>query len=45
VAMSNPKTDRVKAIRITYYNAGRLQDWHPGAGGQSYFFTDEVRLE
>ena len=45
VAMSNPKTDRVKAIRITYYNAGRLQDWHPGAGHQSYFFTDEVRLE
>lgn len=45
VAVSNPRTDLVKAIRITYYNAGRLQGWHPGAGGQSYIFTDEVRLE
>ena len=45
VLMSNPRTDAVQAIRITYTNAGRLQDWHPGAGHQSYFFTDEVRLE
>jgi putative alpha-1,2-mannosidase len=45
VVLSNPRTDLVKAIRITYTNAGRLQDWHPGAGYQSYFFTDEVRLE
>ena len=45
VVLSNPRTDLVKAIRITYINAGRLQDWHPGAGYQSYFFTDEVRLE
>ena len=45
VVLSNPRTDLVKAIRITYTNAGRLQDWHPGAGHQSYFFTDEVRLE
>jgi len=45
VVLSNPRTDLVKAIRITYTNAGRLQDWHPGAGYQSYFFMDEVRLE
>jgi hypothetical protein len=45
VVLSNPRTDLVKAIRITYTNAGRLQDWHPGAGHQSYFFTDEVKLE
>ena len=45
VVLSNPRTDLVRAIRITYTNAGRLQDWHPGAGYQSYFFTDEVRLE
>ena len=45
MVLSNPRTDLVKAIRITYTNAGRLQDWHPGAGYQSYFFTDEVRLE
>ena len=45
VVLSNPRTDLVKAIRITYTNAGRLEDWHPGAGYQSYFFTDEVRLE
>ena len=45
VVLSNPKADLVKAIRITYTNAGRLQDWHPGAGGQSYFFTDEIQLD
>ena len=45
LVLSNPRTDLVKAIRITYTNAGRLEDWHPGAGYQSYFFTDEVRLE
>lgn len=45
VVLSNPRTDLVRAIRIKYTNAGRLQDWHPGAGYQSYFFTDEVRFE
>jgi putative alpha-1,2-mannosidase len=45
VVVSNLRTDAVRALRITYTNPGRLQDWHPGAGGQSYFFTDEVRLE
>jgi hypothetical protein len=44
VSVSNPRTDLVKAVRITYVNPGRLEDWHPGAGGQSYIFTDEVRL-
>ena len=29
-------------IKIVYENAGFLQDWHPGAGGESFFFTDEI---
>lgn len=34
----------VDQIQLQYINAGRLEDWHPGAGYQSYFFTDEVTL-
>ena len=46
VAMSNPKTDPVKASpHYVFTNAGRLQDWHPGAGyTRATFFTDEVRI-
>ena len=32
----------VKRVRVKFTNAGKLQDWHPGAGYPSYFFVDEV---
>ena len=34
----------IKEIKIVYKNAGPLEKWHPGAGGESFFFTDEVRV-
>jgi len=30
---------------VKFTNAGKLQDWHPGAGYPSYFFVDEVTLD
>jgi len=44
VIVKSTKSKPVEAVRVLYYNAGTLQDWHPGAGYPSYFFTDEVRL-
>ena len=35
----------VQKVRVKFSNAGKLQDWHPGAGYPSYFFVDEVRLD
>lgn len=35
----------VKRVRVKFTNAGKLQDWHPGAGYPSYFFVDEVWLD
>ena len=35
----------VQKVRVKFTNAGKLQDWHPGAGYPSYFFVDEVRLD
>lgn len=34
----------IKEIKIVFKNAGLLEKWHPGAGGESFFFTDEVRV-
>ena len=35
----------VQKVRVKFSNAGKLQDWHPGAGYPSYFFVDEVWLD
>jgi hypothetical protein len=35
----------VKKVRVKFTNAGKLQEWHPGAGYPSYFFVDEVNLD
>ena len=35
----------VEKVRVKFTNAGKLQDWHPGAGYPSYFFVDEVWLD
>jgi hypothetical protein len=32
-------------IRITATNIGHCPDWHPGAGGKSWLFVDEIIVE
>ena len=38
-----PKTARY--VRMHAYNAGKLPAWHPGAGGDSWIFADEILIE
>jgi len=35
----------VRYIRLLARSYGPLPDWHPGAGGPSYIFTDELIIE
>ncbi len=42
VGLKGISTDKVK---IELANAGVLEDWHPGAGGDSFFFIDEIEIE
>ena len=32
-------------IKVEFENAGELLDWHLGAGGESFFFVDEVQVK
>lgn len=34
-----------RRIRITAKNSGVLPSWHPGAGGETFIFVDEVGVE
>jgi hypothetical protein len=34
----------VRYVRMEAFQYGPLPAWHPGAGGQSFIFVDEVRL-
>jgi predicted alpha-1,2-mannosidase len=34
-----------KYLRIELKNPGKLPDWHPGAGGESFLFMDELQIE
>ena len=45
VIFANDAQRPVQKVRVKFTNAGKLQDWHPGAGYPSYFFVDEVRLD
>ena len=36
---------RVRYLRVTVERYGRLPDWHPGAGNESWFFADEIVIE
>ncbi|KAA3631891.1 MAG: hypothetical protein DWQ02_15680 [Bacteroidetes bacterium] len=36
---------KARFIRITAKNAGPCPDWHPGAGGKSWVFMDEVLID
>jgi predicted alpha-1,2-mannosidase len=41
-----PKLDRrVRYIKIIARNAGPCPEWHPGKGGKSWIFVDEVLVE
>jgi hexosaminidase len=35
----------VRSLRFTAPNAGPLPAWHPGAGGASFVFVDELIVE
>ncbi|MEY3941739.1 MAG: hypothetical protein RIR07_625, partial [Bacteroidota bacterium] len=35
---------RIAALRFRFSNPGVLPDWHPGAGGESFIFVDELEL-
>ena len=39
-----PRT-RARFVRLRAHNAGPLPAWHPGAGGESFVFADEIRIE
>jgi len=35
-------TAGMRYVRLRIENAKRLPDWHPSAGGTSWFFVDEI---
>ena len=38
------KEEKINSIEVHFLNAGKLADWHPGAGGNSYIFIDEISI-
>jgi hypothetical protein len=36
---------RARYVRVTVERYGRLPDWHPGKGEESWFFADEIIVE
>ena len=36
------KTDKMK---VELKNPGELLEWHPGAGGETFIFIDEIKLD
>jgi hypothetical protein len=39
------KPQRARFMKMTAHNYGKLPAWHPGAGGDSWIFVDEVIIE
>jgi predicted alpha-1,2-mannosidase len=39
------KVKRGRYVRLQAVRSGPLPDWHPGAGGESYIFIDEVIID
>jgi len=37
--------NNVKFVRVTAKNIGKCPDWHLGAGGKTWIFTDELIVE
>ena len=36
---------RARFVRISAHNYGTIPDWHPGRGGQSWIFIDEILID
>ena len=41
---SSRSEERIAAIRVVLRNPGILPSWHPGAGGQTFIFADEISI-
>ncbi len=41
----NIKPVKAKYVRVFAKNYGVIPQWHPGAGGKAYIFTDEIIIE
>ena len=39
------KPQKARFVRMTAHNYGKLPAWHPGAGGDSWIFVDEIIIE
>jgi hypothetical protein len=39
------KPIKARFLYVKLTNAGQLPEWHPGAGGQTFFFLDELSIE
>ena len=38
------KSEKVSYFEVQFLNAGKLERWHPGFGGESYIFIDEISI-
>jgi hypothetical protein len=38
------KSEKVSYFEVHFLNAGKLERWHPGFGGESYIFIDEISI-
>lgn len=43
--MSPPITKKARYVKVIARNAGPCPDWHPGKGGATWIFADEVLIE
>jgi hypothetical protein len=39
------KPTKARFLYVKLTNTGPLPEWHPGAGGQTFFFLDEISIE
>ncbi|MEY4865664.1 MAG: hypothetical protein RLZZ114_1093 [Bacteroidota bacterium] len=44
VTFDAPQPKKARFLYLKFTNAGPLPEWHPGAGGQTFFFVDEVSV-
>ncbi len=42
---TNPQLLKARYLKIVAKNAGKLAPWHPGAGGDSFLFVDELEIK
>jgi len=44
VGFTGPKGAKLKSVRVKLANPGILPSWHPGAGGETFVFVDELTV-